>query len=290
MTTCRNCFLDGAGVFCSRCGQKLRIHLDPTLHDLVHDGVHEFLHIDGKIFKTLILLFRKPGMLTLEFLEGRRVSYINPIRLYLTMSILYFVLSAITFGADDGAKILGSSEVGDKKVEKVATQSTSDDSKLVIDTGSVWLDDTLRTGIPIIKKGSANINKNDKEFKRVYSSSIAKSLFLLMPLFGFIVMVSYGLRSKRYPQYLYFSLHYHAALFAGLLVTIPLGFVLDGIIFWWVIWAWIYLGFALKRVWMGTTKGAFVRASFTLSVYSIVFGIALAATGLYAVYKMGLEG
>lgn len=280
--------MDGSGNYCSRCGQKLHIHLNPTLHDLVHDGVHEFLHLDGKIFKTLIVLFQKPGLLTLDFLEGKRVTYINPIRLYLTMSILYFVLSALSFGSISFFKVHT-----DDTEKKVAVTKVSDpdlaESTLNLETGNVWLDAQFKSWGPTFKKGIERLQKDDKEFKKIYTGSIAKSLFLLMPLFGFIVMVSYGLRRLRYPQYLYFSLNYHAALFAGLLLTIPLGYFYDGIILVWMVWAWAYLALSLKRIWKGSSARAFVRASLTLSVYGMLFAITLALTGMYAIYQVGLH-
>lgn len=76
------------------CGQKAAaLHLG--LHNFLHDATHEFLHLDGKIWRTVKLLVAKPGMLTQEFLAGRRVRYITPLRLYLTFSVLFFALAAI---------------------------------------------------------------------------------------------------------------------------------------------------------------------------------------------------
>ena len=65
------------------------------MHDLLHEGVHEFAHLDGKIFQTLDLLLFKPGELTAEFFRGRRARYIPPLRLYLVCSLLFFALSRL---------------------------------------------------------------------------------------------------------------------------------------------------------------------------------------------------
>lgn len=94
MTRCPNCEAELQGVYCHDCGQKTSsLHLD--LHHVLHDATHEFLHLDGKIWRTVKLLVAKPGMLTHEFLAGRRVRYITPIRLYLTFSVLFFALAAL---------------------------------------------------------------------------------------------------------------------------------------------------------------------------------------------------
>jgi eukaryotic-like serine/threonine-protein kinase len=65
------------------------------MHDLFHDVTHEFLHVDSKIFRTVKLLLLKPGFLTREYFEGRRVRYVSPIRLYLVFSVLYFAASTL---------------------------------------------------------------------------------------------------------------------------------------------------------------------------------------------------
>ena len=91
---CPNCNALLEGPWCSKCGQK-QSDLDPTWHDLAHDSVHEFLHLDGKIFRTARKLFLEPGELTAEFLRGRRARYIGALRLYLTFSVLFFVLTAV---------------------------------------------------------------------------------------------------------------------------------------------------------------------------------------------------
>ena len=65
------------------------------MHDLAHDVVHEFLHVDSKIFRTVKLLLLKPGFLTREYFEGRRVRYVSPLRLYLVFSVINFAAAAL---------------------------------------------------------------------------------------------------------------------------------------------------------------------------------------------------
>ncbi len=93
-TLCKNCGTTLVGRFCSKCGQPEK-HLDPSFHDLLHELVHEFAHLDGKIVATLKALILKPGKLSTEFFAGRRASYIGPIRLYLTFSVVFFLVFAL---------------------------------------------------------------------------------------------------------------------------------------------------------------------------------------------------
>lgn len=52
--------------------------------------------MDGKILQSVKLLFTRPGFLTREYVEGRRIRYISPLRLYLVFSVAYFAVSALT--------------------------------------------------------------------------------------------------------------------------------------------------------------------------------------------------
>jgi len=63
------------------------------------DVLNEFLNWDSKFFATIALLILKPWRLTNEFLAGKRVRYVHPLRLYLLASILFFF--AVNYGARD---------------------------------------------------------------------------------------------------------------------------------------------------------------------------------------------
>jgi hypothetical protein len=54
--------------------------------------VHEFTHLDGKLFRTFGLLLFRPGFLSQEYFAGRRGMYVNPVRLLLT-SVVIFALA-----------------------------------------------------------------------------------------------------------------------------------------------------------------------------------------------------
>ena len=68
--------------------------LERPIWGLIKDVGTEALEIDGRIARTLKTLFRHPGMLTSEFLAGRRRHYTSPLRLYLVISISFFVVVA----------------------------------------------------------------------------------------------------------------------------------------------------------------------------------------------------
>lgn len=61
---------------------------------LVGSVLKETFEVDGRAASTTRTLFRHPGMLTAEYLAGRRVAWTPPLRLYLAFSIVFFLLVA----------------------------------------------------------------------------------------------------------------------------------------------------------------------------------------------------
>lgn len=97
MTRCKNCETPLEASFCPRCGQK-NIDLERPLTELLGEVVRETLDVDGRAIRTLWTLFRRPGVLTSEFLAGRRRLYTPPLRLYIAISLLFFVVIAWVAG------------------------------------------------------------------------------------------------------------------------------------------------------------------------------------------------
>lgn len=58
---------------------------------LLHDLVHELVHVDGKLFRTLRELILRPGQLTREYFAGQKQRSIPPLRLFLTLFALQFL-------------------------------------------------------------------------------------------------------------------------------------------------------------------------------------------------------
>jgi hypothetical protein len=93
MSQCKNCQAPLENAYCSRCGQR-DVDLERPIWGLIADVLKESFELDGRAAVTIKTLFRHPGMLTSEFLAGRRRAYTSPLRLYLVISISFFVLVA----------------------------------------------------------------------------------------------------------------------------------------------------------------------------------------------------
>ncbi|MFI5185467.1 MAG: DUF3667 domain-containing protein [Chitinophagales bacterium] len=88
---CLNCGTIVVGRFCHVCGQE---NLEPkeTVWHLVSHFFNDITHFDGKFFQTLKILLFRPGFLSKEYINGRRASYLNPIRMYVFTSAIFFLL------------------------------------------------------------------------------------------------------------------------------------------------------------------------------------------------------
>jgi hypothetical protein len=95
LTVCTNCDAKSADQYCARCGERQPGHHDLSVGHFVHDVVHEFVHLDSKVLRTLRDLVARPGFLTEEYFAGRKSRFIPPLRLFLTLFALQFL--AFTF-------------------------------------------------------------------------------------------------------------------------------------------------------------------------------------------------
>lgn len=85
---CQNCGTTLVGAHCHECGQKAKVHR--TLRAFGHDILHSVLHFDGKIWRTLPMLFWNPGELTRRYVHGERAKFVSPLALFLFTVFLTF--------------------------------------------------------------------------------------------------------------------------------------------------------------------------------------------------------
>src|SRR5207249_6073441 len=91
---CEYCDALLTGRWCSQCGQAA-IDYRRSFRHVIVDALDSFLNFESKFFATIGWLIARPWNLTNQFLAGRRVRYVHPLRLYLLVSILFFF--AVTF-------------------------------------------------------------------------------------------------------------------------------------------------------------------------------------------------
>jgi hypothetical protein len=89
---CLNCGTALTGPYCHACGQSSQSPLIP-LGTFLREGLSEILSLDGLQLRSLRALVTRPGLLTAEYLAGRRARYVHPVRLFAWLGVLSYLLA-----------------------------------------------------------------------------------------------------------------------------------------------------------------------------------------------------
>lgn len=99
---CKNCgfSLSASFAFCPNCGQETKDR-SQSIGEFFNHFLRDYFTFDSKIFKSVSPLLFRPGFLTKEYFIGHRVRYIPPLRLYIFISILFFLLLNLFSGTSN---------------------------------------------------------------------------------------------------------------------------------------------------------------------------------------------
>lgn len=199
-TPCANCGAVMHGPYCAACGQRRMDDHSFALSHFAHEILHETVHLDGKIIPTLKALVMQPGLLTQEYWAGRQTTWIRPLRLYLIVAAIHFLLIA---------------GIGPLNLTLAAVRLPSGNVSLAVGpdpTGGAAFR-ARGTGLPPEVEAAVR-----EEFRHVYASL---RYFIIL----FFSLTSWALyrRSKPYfVQHLVAGLYFGAFWFASSLVLGPL--------------------------------------------------------------------
>lgn len=112
---CRNCGSPLYGEHCYACGQPTK-GLVRHFSSILGDVADTIFNIDGRILRTLPALLLKPGFLTQEYIDGHRVRYVSPVRLFVFLCIGTFFAAKLAtpsfeVGRDDALRVAGTDQV-----------------------------------------------------------------------------------------------------------------------------------------------------------------------------------
>jgi hypothetical protein len=309
---CLNCSAPLSGPFCAQCGQR-DIPPYPSVRELVIDAFWELSGWDGRFASTVRALVRKPGKLTREFLEGRRASYLSPLRLYLMASLVYFVIAASApnvrlasgkTAAGLSVSVTDGKTKGPTAPERVAnavkgslagenpdpdpSSGSARKEELTPEQKAAALKDIERAPAlmrPFLRRAVTDPGG----FKRGLVESMPRMLFALLPIFAAIVAIFY--RRRKYPEHLYFAIHLHAFIFLALAVVGVLKFTRSvplvttgGVIA--LVWIPIYATLAFRRVYGGGVAATIAKEIGIGAIYLA----AAAAAFIVTIYWVSLYG
>jgi hypothetical protein len=274
-THCANCGAPLADRYCGRCGQDSHVSL--SFGHFLHEFVEGMFHVDSSFWRTLRALVTRPGLLTEQYLGGKRRSYSPPFRSYLVISILYFIVASI-FAAPASRVV----SPGGREMQ------ASDCAQIAANPG--WL---LRF-VPDLEGSCLRALSDDRRaLNAALQNLLPKVMFLVLPLVALVQFWIYRRQRPLYLENLVFVLHFQSfyylvstfalllaagiAVFAGARARI--GELFEFAIY---VWSAVYLFKAARRVYRASMlRTVLGLAALTLS-YIVFWALGVSVAGLYA--------
>jgi hypothetical protein len=284
---CKNCDAVLLGRFCVNCSQAADVHVPSTV-ELLHEMLEGLTHSDSRLWRTLKLLWFKPGRLTEEFVAGRRVAYLPPFRLYLILSIVFFLIASFVHPSGQVIQFDDASTPGAASSAQRVT-GCQDANFITFTRDPKWNARFQRACLEAVRE-------QGKALWPVVVSTAPKAMFIFLPLIAFLHMLLYWRPRYRYAEHLLFFIHLHAFFFSVAIVMIcaiiaadswpKLAGMSDGLetVLGW--WAAIYALFALRRVFRRGWLGTLFKAVVLFFVYSIVFALTFVGVIVYAALQL----
>jgi Protein of unknown function (DUF3667) len=290
---CKNCDAVLLGRFCANCSQAADVHV-PTTRELLHELLEGITHSDSRLWRTLTTLWFKPGKLTQEFVAGRRAAYLPPFRLYLVLSIIFFLLASFThlnvevMNFDEALKP-GRPEASAAAPVANRITSCADVNFISAAAHPAW-------NARIKRACEAIVRDNGTSLVHVVVSTLPKAMFIFLPLIAFLNMLLYWRPRYRYAEQLLFFVHLHAFYFSVALLLLLTNQAadswpkLEGLAgFLETILGWtlpVYTLMAMRRVFRRGWPGTVFKGVVLFFLYSIVFGLTVAGVFVYAAWQL----
>lgn len=217
-TECPNCGHQNIEKFCANCGQS-NVNLNRPIYDIFSD-LFGLINLDKRIKHTIVPLFFRPDYLTKEYFRGRRKRYLPPMKLYLFSSFLFFFITQININMtenisesiqiNDSTSVLNmdSSDIANVKIlaDSIIHLSNDDEDFAPLDSANFNWQEIVEKTLETTKIDKVNL----KDFVSKYSQYCSYGMFLLLPLFAFLLRLLYIRRSRFYANHLIFAINLHS--------------------------------------------------------------------------------
>lgn len=253
---CRNCGAPAGGKFCPECGQDTAPH-PPSAREFLHEFAAHYIAVEGSLWVTLKKLM-VPGALTLDYFAGRKRRYVHPLRLYLTASVVFFLVAKVFLPFPDVHV----------NVRPVAPGHGVGEYQC--DAGDAYCEH-VKQRFQEHFGAMSRTQVADYMMARVVAL-FPYAMFVLLPVFALLTRAVYWNRPYNYGEHLVFALHVHAfTFFVGALVA-PFGMPIL-----WTVPAAVYLSAAMAKVFGGRRWPSILRVVFVFVSYFTLLVVAVIA-------------
>ncbi len=199
------------GQFCFACGQNQK-SVDRHFLSLVSEFLEEVITPRSRVAKTLFAISFKPGYLTKEYFSGRKARYIQPVRLYLTTSILFFFVISVS----NVAQI----NLTDENQQPIVI---ANDDTIVVDENWSFLSDEESDRLneqlnAQFQKAATLLQEDPNRALDMVLDKAPPIIFFLVPLFAALLKIVYFNKRRYYTEHLVLALHNHSFVFLALLI------------------------------------------------------------------------
>lgn len=255
---CPNCGTSFQGYFCPNCGQSTT-EFDRPFGFVFYDFLGNFFSFDSRFLRTFQYLIFRPGFLSSEFLAGRRERYAPPIRTFIFLSFLLFLLVQVLTDRALDKPLRDKKELKSIENELAETDTTgffqlnldgsvpdslSQDrdgftTDMVYKAGSVGaalesyasqLRKKMEAEPDPVKRGEqehlVNLLASPHSLASAFLKYLSWAFFIMLPVFAFLLSLLYVRQHLHYIRHLIFAVHIHSFLFLlnMLMVTLVLIF------------------------------------------------------------------
>lgn len=300
---CPNCYkaIQAHDQFCANCGQSTKDLKRPALA-LFKEFVSLELGWDAKLWSTLRRLIFRPGALTLELMEGRRRGQVPPVRLYLFISVVYFLLLNFSlhrefdrigrerFGSDrqllqDADTLqIGAIRLSVQQANEVRGLTDAQLDSMVVASGKTptALDRALMR-----RAGRFSELRGIEQMLATIVQNISYLLFLLMPLMGVLFWLFFRRWRPWYIDHLFMAIHLHCFFFLLLTLLNAVDILTaTGISLLSLPIMLVYVPMATKRVYGMRWPATITRSLLILLLQSLFVLAASLAALVIAVFRM----
>jgi hypothetical protein len=211
---CKNCQTSFKGNYCSECGQSKK-EFDRPLKLLIVDFVGNIFAFDTRVWRSLKHVLLQPGKMEQQYIQGKRVRYMPPFRMYVFMSFLFFLMLSFMTNRTVQKNKLQHNHINEVKVDDV-----------IVDK------DQWELNMPKPSENSMGINDKIQQVvdtPELYISRLFKyfswAMFFLMPFLGFLLWVFFRHSKKYYLSHFLLSINQHVFLFTLLIIMMLVNLV-----------------------------------------------------------------
>jgi len=291
---CPNCGTPAPQSFCPECGQK-QLDRRITLRHVLSDFLEDQFGLNARAGRTIRALLLHPGLLSEEYFAGRIERYIPPFKLYLIISVLFFLLiNVVTMRrmGDDLIQQIRASQDSVRVMKQRGVRISERRPGLTItglDTTN-WLRDVrVNTGLGALdrmagkqlrKLSELGVDAGTRRFVGALLTQAPRVLFVLLPVYALLLFAFHFRRRRYYVEHFVFALHVHAFIFLLLVPTLLLNIAWLHTLCFVVILLYAFI--AMKRFYHQSYLVALIKGFFLWVLYWVLFAVGLVGATLLA--------